>query len=276
MSTTIPAAAPALARTVHVPNEDGVSGATTGELRRAFLVEDLFVPGELRTVATDLDRLTIGAAMPRAALPFRVGEGREMGVLNIGAPADVLVAGKRFTLGTLDALYVGAGNNEVIFQPAGSGEAAFYFATCPAQRQCETVSLALAAAESMSIGDAAHANERTIRKLIAPGRIESCQLVMGFTELQPGAIWNTMPPHTHIRRSEIYLYFDLEDGMVVHLMGLPGETRHLIVRDRQAVLSPPWSIHAGAGTRNYRFAWVMAGENQDFGDIDPLAPGELK
>ncbi len=248
----------------------------TEELRQRYLVEHLFAPGEIVTVATDLDRLTIGGAMPLAPLLYEPGPNRETGVLNLGGTADIEAGGARYTLDHLDCLYIGSDVKTITFHPAHGGHPALYFATCPAHRAMPTGKLTLAEAEAAHIGDSNHASQRTIRKFICPGKLESCQLVMGFTELDSGSIWNTMPAHTHIRRSEIYLYFDLGEGMVIHLMGKPEATRHLIVRERQAVLSPSWSIHTGAGTNAYRFAWVMAGENREFADIDPVATAALR
>jgi 4-deoxy-L-threo-5-hexosulose-uronate ketol-isomerase len=249
---------------------------STEELRHRFLVEHLFNPGGLVTVATDLDRLTIGGAMPLAALTHTPAPNHETGILNLGDPADVLLDDERHTLDPLDCVYAGSGVREITFLPAAGGHPLFYFASCPAHRAMPSGKLALADAESAPIGDTGHASKRTIRKFICPGKLESCQLVMGFTELECGSIWNTMPAHTHVRRSEIYLYFDLGDGMVIHLMGKPEATRHLIVRNHQAVLSPSWSMHSGAGTNSYRFVWVMAGENRDFADIDPIPMGALR
>jgi 4-deoxy-L-threo-5-hexosulose-uronate ketol-isomerase len=249
---------------------------TTGELRRKYLMTDLFAPGEIRIRDTDLDDLTIGAALPAAPIVFSPGADRELGIINLGDPAEVRTRGRSYRLGRLDCLYAGAGDREVIFEPAASGQAAFYFAHCPAAAQFPTGVLPLAESETAAIGDADHASVRTIHKFICPGKLESHQLVMGFTELSAGSIWNTMPPHTHIRRSEIYLYFDLDGGVVTHLMGTPDCTRHLMVHEREAVLSPRWSIHTGAGTRNYRFVWVMAGDNRDFSDIEPVSPTALQ
>lgn len=257
---------------------------TTAELREQFLVGELFQPGELNLVATDLDRLVAGAAMPAGELrlpackEFGTGyftERRELGILNIGAPGSVRVGSQSFALGLLDCLYVGMGEPDIVFESAGDSPAAFYLLSCPAHAKHPTAKLARAEADSTMIGSADNASRRRLTKCIHPGGLGSCQLVMGFTEVQPGSVWNTMPAHVHSRRSEIYLYFDLGENLVVHLFGTPSETRHLIVRDRQAVLSPPWSLHSGAGTAGYGFVWGMAGENQSFADMDPIATGEL-
>lgn len=267
-----------------LPRADELDRLCSSSLRENFLAENLFEPGELRIIATDLDRLTVGAAMPAGEIrlpPCRefgtsfFAERRELGIINIGAPGVVRVGSRSFSLDRLDCLYIGKGEPEIVFESVTSASPAFYFLSCPAHQKHPTAKVTRADAQSMIIGSQASASHRRLNKCIHPGGIQSCQLVMGFTELEPGSVWNTMPSHTHIRRSEIYLYFDLGENLVVHLYGPPGNTRHLIVRDRQAVLSPPWSLHAGAGTANYRFIWGMAGENQDFEDVDPVAPASL-
>ena len=267
-----------------LPRAEELDRLSSSSLRDSFLAENLFAPGELRILATDLDRLTVGAAMPIGALrlpPCRefgtsyFTERRELGIINIGAPGAVRVGAEFFTLDLLDCLYVGIGESEISFESTTGEPPAFYFLSCPAHRKHPTAKVARGQAQSALLGSPASASSRRLNKCIHPGGIPSCQLVMGFTELEPGSVWNTMPAHTHSRRSEIYFYFDLGENMVVHLYGTPANTRHLIVRDRQAVLSPPWSLHAGAGTANYRFIWGMAGENQSFEDIDPIAPGSL-
>ncbi|HEY0947008.1 MAG TPA: 5-dehydro-4-deoxy-D-glucuronate isomerase, partial [Opitutaceae bacterium] len=203
-------------------------------------------------------------------------ERREIGILNLGAPGTVSVGGTRHELASLDCLYIGLGEREVSFENGGDGQAQFYFISTPAHAKHPTTLVRRADISADPIGDATKANRRRILKYIHPDGIKSCQLVMGFTEFEPGSVWNTMPPHTHSRRTEIYLYFDLGDQMVVHLMGEPQATRHLIVRDREAVLSPAWSIHAGAGTGSYRFVWAMGGDNQVFADMDPAPIATLK
>ena len=281
MSTEVQAAQ-TFFRSVVAPGPAAIDRMSTGELRAAFLLQRLFEPGALRLVYTDLDRLIVGGVMPLVELRLPsfhelgttfFAERREIGVLNLGDPGSIIVDGARYTLQRFDSLYIGMGSEEVIFE---SSPAAFYFTSAPAHRPCATVFIPRADAVQVTLGDELHACRRTIVKTICPATAESCQLVLGFTELEPGSVWNTMPPHTHSRRSEVYLYFDLAGETVFHLMGTPGSTRHLVVRDREAVLSPPWSLHAGAGTTNYRFAWVMAGENQNFGDIDPLTLADLE
>lgn len=258
---------------------------TAAELAESFLAGELFVPGELRLAVTGLDRLALGGAVPHRELALApcaefgtryFTERRELGVLNLGMPGAVHVGGEVYPLETLDGLYVGAGEPDVRFAPGPAGQAVFYLLSCPAHCTFPTAKIARLEAETVVLGDERNSSKRCIRKYIHPGGARSCQLTMGYTELAPGNVWNTMPAHRHARRSEIYLYFDLEDGVVVHLMGEPNQTRHLIVRDRQAVLSPAWSIHCGAGTRNYRFVWGMAGENQDFSDMDAVSCAELR
>jgi 4-deoxy-L-threo-5-hexosulose-uronate ketol-isomerase len=272
-------------RSLRLPGVAEVDLMTTAQLRESFLVEHLFEPGRARFYYTDLDRLIIAGIVPTTEIrlpAFRelgtryFNERREIGIFNIGSASWISVGQQTYTLECYDCLYIGTGEEEVRFHPPESGAPPiFYLASCPAHRFYPTARLARAQARAINIGDEFHAACRTIYQYIHPGGIPSCQLVMGMTVLAPNSVWNTMPAHTHERRSEIYLYLDLEDRNVVHLMGAPDATRHLIVRDRQAVLSPPWSIHAGAGTGNYSFIWAMAGENQDFADIDMVEGSQL-
>ena len=258
----------------------------TEALRDAYMIGDLFRPGEVTAHYTDLDRMIVGAAVPTAtpvALPNVKATGtsfflerREIGILNIGAPGVVVVGGQRHALGTLDCIYIGLGEKDVSFENGPAGQAQFYFISTPAHAKHPTAIVRRADVKSDPIGDVAQANRRRILRYIHPDGIKSCQLVLGFTEFEQGSLWNTMPPHTHSRRTEIYMYFDLGEQMVVHLMGEPHKTRHLIVRDREVVLSPAWSIHAGAGTGNYRFVWAMGGDNQTFSDMDPAPIATLR
>ena len=266
-------------RKIHVTDPVRYQRMTTGELREHFLVS-LFVPGEIDLVYTDIDRAVIGSAVPTGApLELTVAselradyflERRELGVLNVGGPGRVSVDGTAFSMGSGDGLYVGRGSREVRFESdSPDAPAAFYLLSYPAHATYPTTHARKADAEAAPLGAAATCNQRTIYKYIHPGGIKSCQLVMGFTELAEGSCWNTMPTHTHDRRSEIYLYFNLAaDTRIIHLMGAPDETRHLVVADRQAVLSPSWSVHSGAGTGRYSFCWGMGGENQAFDDMD--------
>jgi 4-deoxy-L-threo-5-hexosulose-uronate ketol-isomerase len=241
-----------------------------GALREHFLVTDLFVSGEIRMTETGLERMIVGGAMPDriVRMPDGFGEAREWGVINLGAPGAIRVEGEQWPLDYLDCLYIGAGARNIELAPCGSGQPVFYLAGCPAHRALPTVKIGRSEAVAETIGDVRNASRRTLHKCIHPGSVASCQLMLGFTQLEPGSVWNTVPPHTHAKRSEIYLYSGLEDGVAVHLMGEPERTRSLIVRDLQAVLSPSWSIHTAAGTNSYLFVWCMAGENQIFGDMD--------
>jgi 4-deoxy-L-threo-5-hexosulose-uronate ketol-isomerase len=264
------------------------SQMTTDELRRTFLIEDLFAPGQVALVYVDLDRTVVGSAVPLEApltLPapdaLRASyftERRELGILNVGGPGFVVAGTNTFPLNKLDCLYVGRGEPSVIFhsdKPAQPAE--FYLLSYPAHTSFPARLSKAAELEGLTIGAPETASRRTIRKHIHLEGVRSCQLVMGFTQLAPGSIWNTMPPHTHMRRSEVYFYFDIpEEHRVLHLMGKPGETRHLVVADRQAVVSPGWSIHAGVGTTAYGFCWGMGGENQVYNDMDAVSIAELR
>ncbi len=259
----------------------------TEQLRDRFLISGLFLPGHLTAHYTDLDRMIVGAAVPTAAplsLPNAKEETgtdfflerREIGILNVGAPGTVRVGSARHALGTLDCLYIGKGEKEVGFENGPAGQAQFYFVSTSAHAKFPTALATRAQAEVETLGSAASANRRHICRYIHQKGIPSCELVLGFTEFEAGSVWNTMPPHTHSRRTEIYLYFDLAEQIVVHLMGEPKATRHLIVRDREVVMSPAWSIHAGVGTGSYRFCWAMGGDNQVFHDMDPAPIATLR
>ncbi|MCF3650576.1 5-dehydro-4-deoxy-D-glucuronate isomerase [Synoicihabitans lomoniglobus] len=261
---------------------------TSAELRQTFLVEALFQPGAITLVRTDLDRAIVGSAVPGArALTLEpppelrassFTERRELGVLNLGGAGSILVDGERHAMAARDALYVGRGDHKIVFESDRPDAAArFYFVSYPAHAVYPTTHASFADAAPLRLGTSADANERTIYKYIHEDGIQSCQLMMGFTWLEEGSVWNTMPPHWHLSRSEIYLYFDLPaEACVIHLMGAPDETRHLIVRNEQAVLSPPWSIHSGAGTQRYGFAWAMGGENREFADMEAVSPKILR
>jgi 4-deoxy-L-threo-5-hexosulose-uronate ketol-isomerase len=258
------------------------------ELRRSFLVEDLFAPGEVRLLHWEAERTIIGSASPTAgplALPnppeikaASFGERREIGIVNLGGPGVVTVDGAGHALGHRDLLYVGRGSKDVSFASADAGSpSVFYFVSHPAHAAHPTSAAPVADAQTIPIGDTAHASERVLRRHIHEKGVRSCQLVMGVTDIKSGSVWNTLPPHTHVRRTEIYLYFDLPpDQLVVHLMGPPSDTRHVVVRNMQAVLSPPWSIHFGAGSTRYAFVWSMGGENQEFEDMQVLSLSDLR
>lgn len=271
----------------YFPTPAATNTLSTEQLRETFLIGGLFRPGEVIAHYTDLDRMICGAAVPTGAplgLPTdkELGtsfflERREIGILNVGSGAGVVrVGGIAHTLSTLDCLYIGLGEKDVVVENGPAGQAQFYFVSTPAHAKHPTVLVRRAEVSAAPIGDATKANRRTILKYIHPDGIKSCQLVLGFTEFEPGSIWNTMPPHTHSCRTEIYLYFDLGENIAMHFMGEPQATRHLVVRDREAVLSPAWSIHCGVGTGAYRFVWAMGGDNQNFSDMDPAPIATLK
>lgn len=253
---------------------------TTDETRDEFLAQNLMEPGKIELVYSHYDRFIFGGVVPTKAaieLPnddaLRAEyflERRELGILNLGGAGSVTVDGTTYELGHFDCLYVGRGSQAVSFASASASEPAqFYLNSAPAHKAYPTTKATQSEANKVALGDEAHANKRVLFQYIHEGGIQSCQLVMGFTELLTGNIWNTFPPHTHERRMEIYFYFDMpQDALVMHFMGDPTETRHIAVRNNEAVISPPWSIHSGAGTSAYRFVWGMAGENQAFTDMD--------
>lgn len=260
----------------------------TAGLRAQFLIDSVFERNRIVLVYSHYDRLIIAGAMPvrqSIGLPnpdeLKADyflERREMGILNVGGKGSVTVDGTRYELDRLDCLYVGKGIREVSFESADPNQPAqFYLLSAPAHRPCPTRLMTSAEASPVDLGSRETANERTIFKYIHLDGIESCQLVMGLTVLKPGSVWNTMPAHTHDRRMEAYLYFDVPDNQcIMHFMGQPTETRHLVVTDRQAIISPPWSIHSGCGTSSYSFIWGMAGENQQFTDMDAVAIHALR
>lgn len=264
------------------------AAAAPENLRKEFLVPGLFSEGETRLYYWETERTILGGIVPTAAsllLPtpesMRAAfflERREAGVVNLGGLGSVVVDGTEYTLGELDALYLGRGGRDVRFSSTDQkNPARYYLLSYPAHTSYPVRRVAFAQVKTERLGTQEAANERTLHKLIEPNTVSTCQLVMGVTCLQPGNVWNTMPPHTHLRRSEVYLYFNLpQDQAVFHFMGEPAATRHLVVRNFEAVLSPPWSIHSGVGTRNYRFVWGMGGENQEFSDMDAAPVSVLK
>jgi 4-deoxy-L-threo-5-hexosulose-uronate ketol-isomerase len=272
----------------YLPGPNEARALDTDALRGAFLLDGLFVPGRVTTRFVELDRVVVGAAVPleqplsltappeMAADSFT--ERREVGVLNIGGAGAVLVGGERIELGTRDALYVGRGSGDLGFESAdASTPARFYLVSYPAHASYPTTRVAHVDAQPTELGTAEQANRRILRKYFHPEAVTTCQLVMGVTELMPGSVWNTMPAHTHARRTEVYLYFGIpEDAVVFHLLGEPTQTRHLVVRDQQVALSPGWSVHSGCGTRAYSFCWAMGGENQAFADMQGVAMGDLR
>jgi 4-deoxy-L-threo-5-hexosulose-uronate ketol-isomerase len=253
---------------------------TTAQLRETFLLDSLYEPGSLRLAYVDLDRTVVGIAAPASgpiSLPTDPDlraqyftERRELGALNVGGTGCIKVNGKCQTLENLDCLYIGRGNAEISFESTNpASPAIFYLLSYPAHTAYPVALVRKDEASPTVVGSAETCNLRTVSKYIYLGGVQSCQLVMGVTHLHAGSVWNTMPPHTHMRRSEVYLYFNLaQEAVVFHLMGPPEETRHILMNSLQAVISPGWSIHAGVGTRAYSFCWGMGGENQDYGDMD--------
>jgi 4-deoxy-L-threo-5-hexosulose-uronate ketol-isomerase len=271
----------------HPPDPATFARMTTSEMRQAFLLEDLFEAGKVKYHYSYIDRAVIGGVVPlhgtlmlqtcRELAAEFFTQRRELGVINIGGPGRIRVCSQEFSVEKKEALYIGSGNPEVGFRSSDAGNPArFYFVSYPAHAAHPCAKIGKAQAESTDLGNPEHANRRTIHKLIHPEGIKSCQLCMGFTEIASGSVWNTMPAHTHPRRSEIYMYFDLQAGeVVIHSMGEPAETRHIVMRDEQVVISPCWSVHAGVGTSNYSFVWAMGGENQEFSDMDLVAMDSL-
>ena len=261
----------------------------TAGLRREFLVEGLFIPDQIALTYSHVDRIIVGGAMPvhqsvtlDAGLARQIGAEyflarRELGLINIGGPAEVQVDGERFALATREALYVGAGARELRFRSADPAHPAkLYLNSAPAHCSYPHRKITLDQASPTPLGQASTSNRRTIYKFIVPEVVQSCQLTMGMTVLDEGSVWNTMPCHTHERRMEVYFYFDMTpDAVVFHLLGRPNETRHLVMRNEQAVISPSWSLHAGVGSQRYAFIWGMVGENQTFDDMDPVAMTDL-
>lgn len=263
-----------------------LAGFDTGQLREQYLAEGLFQEGAARYLYSFDDRMVIGGIVPTGQ-PLRLTapeelraeyflERREAGIVNVGrASGRVDAGGESFTLAPHECLYVGRGVRDVVFH--GDGEAAFYLASATAHAAYPARHATLAAATPLRLGGAEGSNERTIYQYVHAGGIRSAQLVLGVTLLSPGSMWNTMPAHVHERRTEIYLYFGLdEQARVMHLMGQPEHTRTIAVADRQAVISPPWSIHCGFGTSAYGFVWAMAGENQDYADVTPVPPSVMR
>ena len=272
------------------PND--VKRYTTEELRREFLIENLYRPDEVTAVYSHVDRMvTLGCMPVKETVSIDKGidvwanfgtryflERREVGMFNIGGDGSVTVDGTVYQLGYKDCLYITMGAKEVLFASKDSARPAkFYMVSAPAHCSYETRLLKLADAAKKPLGDAATSNKRVINQFIHPDVLKTCQLSMGMTVLESGSVWNTMPAHTHERRMEVYMYFEVpEDQAVFHMMGQGQETRHIVMQNEQAVISPSWSIHAGAGTASYTFIWAMGGENQAFDDMDVIPTTQLK
>lgn len=261
---------------------------TNKELKSSFVVDDIFESGAIKLCYADIDRAVIGAAMPvdqPIELPTHKElaadyfcERREVGVINIGGSGTVSVDGDSYQMDNRDSLYIARGSQKVVFENQGDdAPAVFYIISYPAHTQYQTKLISPEQANRLARGEQATSNERTICQSIRPGIVDTCQLVMGFTELKQGSVWNTKPPHTHGRRSEIYMYFDFpEEERVMHLMGQPDEVKSIFLAPKQVVISPSWSIHSGVGSVHYTFIWAMGGENQEFDDMDHLQMHQLK
>ncbi len=283
-------------RTAASPKD--VKHYTTDRLREEFLVDDLFKVGETKLLYSHIDRIIIGSVVPLSPIKLTAGEElrakyflerRELGVINIGGAGTITVDGVDYKVDYKEGMYLGMGTKEVVFASENpENPAKFYLNSAPAHKAYPTVLIKPEGEGSdnviivkdenkVELGSLEESNHRVICKYILPGQVESCQLVMGMTQLKPGSVWNTMSCHTHDRRMEVYLYFDMkENDFVMHYMGEPQETRHLVMRNQQAVISPSWSIHAGSGSRAYTFIWGMVGENQEFTDMDHVSNQELK
>ncbi len=264
----------------------------TDEIRDEFLIQGLYVPNEVVAVYSHVDRMvTLGCMPVNEEVSIDKGidiwanfgttfflERREIGIFNIGGPGTVTADDESFPMTFKDCLYITKGTKKVTFTSDIPGNPAkFYMVSAPAHKACKTTFIPISAAAKRHLGSAETANERTINQFIHPDVLETCQLCMGMTVLEPGSVWNTMPCHTHERRMEIYTYFEIPQGNIVfHMMGQPSETRHIVMHNEDAVISPSWSIHCGAGTSNYSFIWAMGGENEEFDDMDEISPKDLR
>lgn len=272
----------------YASSPEAVKKYDTQELRDEFLIDDLMQEDEVVLVYSHYDRYIAGSAVPvkgdlalETIDPLKAPyflERRELGIINVGGSGSVVVEGTSYELGFKDALYIGAGNKEVIFKSDDSNNPAkFYLNSAPAHTSYPTKKVSLAEANKLQLGTMETANHRTVNQMIIGSVVTTCQLQMGMTELKPGSVWNTMPAHVHDRRMEVYFYLDIpQDQAVCHFMGQPQETRHIWMNNHQAVISPPWSIHSGSGTSNYTFIWGMAGENLDYGDMDVCKITDLR
>ena len=270
-----------------MPRPQDLIGMSTQELRDTFQISNLFAPGEITGHFTDLDRLFVAGVMPTTGaveLPNHKETGRafflerrELGAINVGGAGKVIADGQAFALEKLDCIYLPMGTKSVSFaSDDAKNPAKFYVLSCPAHTAHPARMMKSTEASPVHLGAQESSNQRTIYKFIHQGGIQSCQLVMGLTALEPGNVWNSFPPHTHWRRTEIYFYFDLGANVLSHFIGEPQETRHLFLHNEEVTLSPNWSMHFGVGTANYKFIWGMAGENQVFDDMDQVEPLELR
>ncbi|RYJ36549.1 4-deoxy-L-threo-5-hexosulose-uronate ketol-isomerase [Flavobacterium anhuiense] len=272
----------------YASSPEAVKKYDTQQLREEFLIDDLMQEDEVVLVYSHYDRYIAGSAVPvkgdlalETIDPLKAPyflERRELGIINVGGSGSVVVEGTAYELGFKDALYIGAGNKEVVFKSDDKNNPAkFYLNSAPAHTTYPTKKVSLAEANKLQLGKMETANHRTVNQMIIGSVVTTCQLQMGMTELKPGSVWNTMPAHVHDRRMEVYFYLDIpEDQAVCHFMGQPQETRHIWMNNHQAVISPPWSIHSGSGTSNYTFIWGMAGENLDYGDMDVCKITDLR
>ena len=271
------------------PDQNGFKRFTTKELRESFLIESLFQKNKIPMVYSDIERSITGSAVPSGrslkltatkkemAADFFT-ERREIGIINIGDKGSVVVDKEEYKMANRDGLYIGRGSKKIEFKSANAKKPAmFYFVSYPAHTSYPDNHIKFSQSTPVKLGSLKESNARTIYKYIHPGTMQTCQLVMGLTELEEGSVWNTMPAHTHQRRSEVYMYFNLKsDSYVLHILGESTQTRHVIIRNQQAVLSTSWSMHAGCGTQNYSFIWAMGGENQVFDDMDWIPMKDLK
>ncbi|WP_163397858.1 5-dehydro-4-deoxy-D-glucuronate isomerase [Flavobacterium fluviatile] len=273
--------------TRYASSPQAVKKYDTEELRKEFLIDNLMQVGKINLTYTHYDRYIAGSAVPTTTLsldtidPLKSSyflERREMGIINVGGNGAVIADGVTYELGFKDALYLGSENKEVVFKSDDANNPAkFYINSAPAHSKFPNKKVSLAEAKKLELGTLETANHRTVNQMIIGGIVSTCQLQMGMTELKTGSVWNTMPAHVHDRRMEVYFYLDIpENQAVCHFMGQPQETRHIWMHNHQAVISPPWSIHSGAGTSNYTFIWGMAGENLDYGDMDIAKITDLK
>ena len=273
----------------YLPAPERFKTMDTSEMRSHFLVQNLFTEGEVNLRMADLDRVVVGGAVPTGSAPLALEapeemdadfftERREVGLLNIGGAGTITAGGESYDMAPLDILYVGRGTERISLESDGASDPArYYLVSYPAHVEHPTTHVSQDEANLEEIGSNEKSSRRDLYQYIRPGIAESAQLVMGITTLAEGNVWNTMPAHTHERRTEVYMYFGVDEGdAVFHLMGEPEETRSLVVRDGEAVLSPGWSIHAGAGTSSYTFCWAMGGENQDFDDMQGVDIADMK